>query len=189
MRRTHLLIAAVLVILTTLVAIGAFQRQRLVEWERRAAMAEQLVELRTAQANAALGVAYRMAERADSLARSAEVRVVQVRQRVAEVRSAVIPDTCITLVAERDEIIDEALHAAEQYRAAYETQLAVAAAQELAIRDLRVALDTARAVIRAAPRQPSRWIPTVGVGPYYGVDADRMKASRGVAVTLSWRVL
>lgn len=124
--------------------------------------------------------------RADSIARNVEVRVDTLEVRVRDVRLIPVPDTCRTVVAKRDTIIDRYAVAVTGLQAAYRHQL------EARFRTLRAlsltssALDSVSAVLESRPKPRSRWIPDVRPGAFAGLCAKG--ACAGVGVTLSWRV-
>jgi hypothetical protein len=155
------------------------------EWEKRAQQAEQFAEQQLVRADSAEKQAASYAVRADSLARSAEYKSRQVRERVKVVREAAVPDTCRPFVVVRDSLLDGALAAVDEWESAYDTLKAANDNLTAANGVLRTVSDSLLAVVRARPKPRPRFLPEIG--PYIGVGAGTAGAGVQVGVGLVWR--
>jgi len=174
--------------LATLLAVGVVLDRKLDAWQVRAETALTFASAQEQRADSAERYARDQELRADSLADVASRKADTVRLRIPEIREVPVPDTCRPFVAVRDTMIDIALAAADEQRRAYEAEVLAAAGFRTAVAELRVANDTLSAVLAARPKAPPWYLPSIGVGPYIGVDS-RHRLSKGVALTLSWKVL
>jgi hypothetical protein len=174
------IIATVVVVGTSVAAHRRNMETR--AWEARVQQAEQAAREARTRADSAIVVADSLQTQAQLLFSRAGERIQTVRARVEEVRAVVVPDTCISLVASRDTLIDDALAAAETAQQAYGAERVVAQTLRGSYEGMRVSNDSLLAVLAARPRPRTWWKPTLGVTAGLGV--------RGLdaVVGLTWEI-
>lgn len=143
---------------------------------------DQRVAVTVAQVAAERERAEAFKREADSLAVELKRKAPEIRTRIVEVQAAT-PDSLRDepAIVLRDEIIADLRNESDGWQRAYELQ-------GEALRLAESSRDSLAAVLKDRPGEPKWYIPTVGVGPYAGIDATGRPSIGPVAVTLTWRI-
>lgn len=179
-------VAAVLAVVSA--AYGWAKDRQASEWEERAVAALDSTDTWRNRARALQEAAEAHSVQAHELAERAQRRDTIIRERVRTVRVETPPELAEEpAVVQRDSIIDDLVRTNEYWRRAFEEKARAYLLLEETVRTQAVAIDTLEATLADRPRPRSRWIPTLGVGPYTGYCPDQGTCS-GIGVTLSWRI-
>ena len=121
-------------------------------------------------------------QEAESLAVELKRKAPEIRTRIVEVQVAT-PDSLRNepSIVLRDSLIADLRNEADGWRRAYEVQ-----GEALAL--VEASRDSLTALVKDRPGERPWYIPTIGVGPYAGIDATGRPSIGPVAVTLSWRI-
>lgn len=173
MRRV--VIALVAVATVTVFTVDACHRRSLSEYEQREAVTLARVESER--------------ERAEAFKREAEEIAVELARKAPEIRTRIIevqaatPDSLRNepSIVLRDSLIADLRNEADGWRRAYEIQ-----GEALAL--VEASRDSLLALVKDRPGERPWYVPTIGVGPYAGIDATGRPSIGPVAVTLSWRI-
>lgn len=164
-------------------------------------------ELQSAQADSAWAVAHRVNDRlkpvVDSLQKQNAALRVRLQHRAASTDSAIVvvqaapvPDTCLTIVKIRDQLLtqarterDSALTLYDSEKQASDSLRRIIAADSAAQVTDSLARAAARAAIAPLRRQSllDRLTPHTGAGGFAGICTDG-KPCAGYGLTLSWRI-
>jgi hypothetical protein len=181
------LVAAGAAIAVVLVVAGLFVDAKFDAWREQAEAANAYAGEQLVRAEAAEQVAQIAHERADSFAEIAAQVDTVIEERVRIVRAEPVPEPCVEIVAERDEVIDSLVEHVDRWRQAYQHEHGAYVSLFEAYAIARSAADTLRSVLAAMPRPRSRLLPQLGVGPFAGICAGGQPCI-GVGIQLNWKI-
>lgn len=186
-RAPWVLIALLLAALLMLVAMRASADREARAWESRAEIAETFAAEQRHRADANMALALQYEQLADSVVEVIRVRVDTLRERVVEVRSAAVPDTCREIVAARDSLIDAYDATAVTWRMAYDAQVEASKRLHNTVDLLTLANDSLSVTLAARPRPRSRLVPALRPAVFAGVCSDGRRCV-GAGISLAWRL-
>ena len=167
---------------------GHYLDKRFAEWNKRVEAVEEFATSETARADSLHSEATAHSERADSLFSTYAARQPEVRERILFVRDSVTgPDTCLSVVAQRDRIIDDLVAQNDVVVAAYEAEKSAAEQLRSAYSSLLVVNDSLRAVLGDRPLPPPSFLPRINVGPFVGVCSTGQPCV-GFGIGITWKI-